>query len=432
MTEQILIDILFTIFATITQCAGFYVLLFGMLTPKYHKMLTFCLLTAASSILVSLPKPDWLYVVLSIAQVLIPALLLFKEKKRFCLLAVGVEYVTMFVLDAVVSNIILSIYGYYPNKLEVKTWDSLYCVFAMDILFFIIMIFVIALWNRFFRKAHINSVGLFFLFPLGQSIFIAACTYKTWTNSEKINYFENPILIIGVIVSFISDIVMLYALLENTRVQNMKQHISDMEREMLRQVSYYNTIAAQYKEIREYRHDIRNLITSAKLLVESDTNREIGQKLISSMEERAGKLDLPFYCNNPLVNAILWQKGIEAEEKGVEYMIDIAPDVSFGIENTDICSLLANMLDNALHESANTENGYVNVRAAKNDNMIFLEVKNSSNNIIAENSPKPKTKKVGDHGHGLEIIERIVHKYNGEFIFSSDGTAATAVASIIA
>ncbi len=58
--------------------------------------------------------------------------------------------------------------------------------------------------------------------------------------------------------------------------------------------------------------------------------------------------------------------------------------------------------------------------------MLFISVKNSCMALKKEGTRKLPTTKNGDHGYGMEIINKIAEKYNGDFAFTAENNIADA------
>lgn len=83
------------------------------------------------------------------------------------------------------------------------------------------------------------------------------------------------------------------------------------------------------------------------------------------------------------------------------------------------------MEEAAKHE----DNSFVTVTIRRKAGLLFIETTNNTDMTI-DTEDKPKTKKTGDHGHGTDIINRIVEKYNGAYVLNADGNTARSVVSL--
>ena len=189
-----------------------------------------------------------------------------------------------------------------------------------------------------------------------------------------------------------------------------------MEHEIELQYQYYENISNQFTEIREYRHDIKNLISATEMVLSDKSFRETGGEMLDALKERAENLGVQLICRNPIVNAVIWQKSKEAAENNIDFKINICKDEELLLDKTDICSVIANLLDNAIREEKKHNNSFIEITAKTDVGMVLVEVINTSDSVF-EGSDLPKTtKNDGCHGYGLEIVDKIAKKYNGSFV----------------
>lgn len=432
MNEQLLIDIIYFFTRYIVQVIMFYLALRLMLTPK-NKMCELICLTIFPALNVTLTLlienlASVLRIVILILLTVIPAILLFKEPKKRCIFAGIILILTVSVTDIFASAVILRQYGYYPFNIPVKNWDSAFVSLQSDFVFLMFIAPVCILWRKKFKEIQNRSIGLFFLFPVSQVLFLCACSYQSW-NSKNFNVFDNIFTIVAVVVSIVADIAMYRALVENSQIVKIKNRMIELERVQKMQYQYYKDLAKRYDEIRKYRHDINNLVSVAEALVENNISHSEGATLVDNMKSKACNMNIPVFCANPIVNTILWQKEQLANDNGVKFTVIPNLNETFPIDRIDLCSLFTNLADNALREAVNHKNAEVTVKASRNMGKLFIEVTNPASDTDVPDSEKPKsTKKEANHGHGIEIINRIAEKYDGTFILKiKDGKAVAKV-----
>ena len=89
---------------------------------------------------------------------------------------------------------------------------------------------------------------------------------------------------------------------------------------------------------------------------------------------------------------------------------------------TDICCILSNLLDNAIESAEKSSEKLLNIEffSHADRNMLFIEIENS-----CDNEPNMKNghlltakKDKSKHGIGLYSVEKTVKKYNGELYFN--------------
>jgi len=429
MTEQQIIDILFFLLRELLGNTMYFIFLASILTPKYNKWATITIQSATSLVIYHIVEKFNGNITFFVFVLIFTscALLFYREKKRYCLLATGIFFVTMIVSDLLISSLLLYIYGYYPMKQPVPNWTSITSTVFINIQMALTLAFVALLWKKFFTKKDIKSMGFFLLFPLSQTCFIGTFSKGTWENNELYAYSE-PLLIVSVILSVIADVVMYFALKDNSNMNSMRRRLAEIENEMEQQLKYYDAIAEKYTEIREYRHDILNLVSISEIMLEKKLSESESKAYIDEMKKKAETMEIPIYCNNPLVNAVLWQKQDAAGKSGIAFSAYIEQSEDFPIDRIDICSLMVNLVDNALRECENCQDPFVEIDVSRKINMLFISVKNSCAVLKSGKTRKLATTKNGDHGYGMEIINKIAEKYNGEFAFTAEnGTASASV-----
>ena len=432
--EQLIIDILFFIIYEVFNCTFLYVHLVFTLTPKYNRILTLVGCSVGNwvigKILFAVGNMPLRFIG-SILVVIIPALLLFKDSWQKKLLSATTQIGVFMIFDALVATLAVDYFGFMSNQMEVKNWACVFQALVFDTICAFLLGTVIIIWRKFVNNLQISSMTLFLVFPIGQAIALCGYYNHLWDNMNGVEKI-NPFLIVSIIVFIISDIFMFAALRSNSKMAEMKIKLNNMEHEIELQYQYYESISNQFTEIREYRHDIRNLIAAAEMVINDKSSYEAGKEMIESLKERADNLSVPLICQNPIVNAVIWQKSKEAAEKNIDFRVNIKKDETLNIERTDICSVVANLLDNAIREAENHKDSFVEINARTDIGMVFVEVKNTSDLIHTEEDLPETTKESGCHGYGLEIVDKISKKYDGSFVFKADGKIATAAFGAVA
>lgn len=430
--ERYLLETCYLLTRDLYQLFITYFAMSFMLKPRYHRaicVLASMLYSFASQqvITTAFPLLRGFGIVLSY---LLPALFLYKDRLMYRLFASGLLIVGSIIMDIGVSCFVMLIdVDLLVSLKTVHTWDTIVMVIAMNFFFTGGFLLIMAVWNHFFRKSHVKSLGLFVLFPVSQFFFFCACAYQTWTG-ERLDLISNPFILVAVVLSIAADILMYRALKQNTRTQELTQRLNDMQHEMDMQLQYYDGLADKMQEIREYRHDINNLIEVTEALLRSRTTSEDGRILLEELKEKTAGAKMPVFSGNPTVNAILYHKQQAAKELGLEFRVNMSVYEDFPFERSDICSIFANLLDNAIRGAAGTENGFTEVSASQSMGLMRIEVRNSTTKLLDSEKGRPATDKSEPekHGLGLEIVSNIAEKYDGKFMLTAgDGVARAAV-----
>lgn len=171
-------------------------------------------------------------------------------------------------------------------------------------------------------------------------------------------------------------------------------------------------------EIRKFRHDIKNhYAVMEELLHDKDYD-----KLQAYFDHLAARKTIfsTIQTGNRTVDAILNTKAAEAAACGVKLEAKCAVPPELPIEDTRLCSLLFNVLDNAIEAAAASSGKTVDLSLLRKDNLLLLRVRNSVDAKIAARPLSLRTTKpnASAHGYGIQIIHQIAAQYNGTCQFA--------------
>ena len=124
------------------------------------------------------------------------------------------------------------------------------------------------------------------------------------------------------------------------------------------------------------------------------------------------------FCDNEAANLILSAFAERAKECGVPMRIRAQIPKKLHVSESDLCVLLSNALENALHACQKLkEAGAIEVAAFVKNEKLFLEIKNSCNPGVVFVHGIPTTSQAG-HGIGVRSIWALVERYGGIYIFT--------------
>ena len=183
------------------------------------------------------------------------------------------------------------------------------------------------------------------------------------------------------------------------------------------QQAYYQEIESGQQTIRSLRHDMKNHLNIIRTFLQSKDYEDAGQYL--------NELDREFitfakvYCKNNTVNAVLSAKEQTARDNHIQSDFQVCLEKTPPIDNIDLCSLLANTLDNAIEACCKIPDHsmrFLTLKVRCKNNYFSFELVNSKVNAVIEESGHYRTSKndTSLHGIGLVSVERIVEKYGGD------------------
>lgn len=170
-------------------------------------------------------------------------------------------------------------------------------------------------------------------------------------------------------------------------------------------------------EILEFRHDIKNHLYIIQELLENGEIDKAKEYLnhINVIPETAGDRIL---LKNKSLEIILNQKKALAARKNITFSINVMCEVK--MKDIDICSVVSNMIDNALE--AVDEGGYIefSIKQDPESKGCFVKCVNTYSKTPQLRKGSFVSAKGHGHGLGIKIIRKISEKYHGKAVFNYD------------
>ena len=197
-----------------------------------------------------------------------------------------------------------------------------------------------------------------------------------------------------------------------------KQKESEMQVDM--QVRLYSEMMKKNRDIRKFRHDYKNNLFSLETFIENE-KYEDAKKYIEELNGSLEKTKNKYATGNFLADAIISDKADNAAEFKIE--IDFSGTIPVeGISNSDLCTILANSLDNAIRACESVAPCRIVIDSKENSKGVIIKIKNPVEKKVEIKDNKIKTTKSDkeNHGIGIENIRKTAEKYDGYVELSCD------------
>ena len=230
----------------------------------------------------------------------------------------------------------------------------------------------------------------------------------------------------AVILEFVdSFIVLLYVVFSLLTVEILRQK-GKAERENLMlsvaAAQAQKELARIYtaeKQTAIYLYDLRHHMNFIRVCIDEE-RYEDAKEYINKICNQAESYKVVKYCKNEAVNIILSYYVERVKEQNTEIAVNVTAEDFSRFQITDLCSLISNALENAVHDCEKTENGYIKVKIYEKNKKLCINIANSlCENIVFENH-MPVAKNAG-HGIGVKSMASVVEKYGGVYGFFADG-----------
>lgn len=245
------------------------------------------------------------------------------------------------------------------------------------------------------------------------------------------NYpFENELkrILFSVLIIFITTflIIIIFSLLMNVASNNYYTALNSLlEKQVAAQISHYEKLEKLNSDMRTFRHDYINHLSSINALIGEGCYSD-AQNYIDKLTESTHRNEAIFLTGNRLADAILTDKSDSCKD-----FADIEFDgcITDKIENSDICIILANALDNAVEACKKCpERGKISIAAQIRQGYWTMTMRNPTVGADSEGIMKTSKEDEKNHGFGLLSIEKAVKKYDGTMAVSiKDGIFEMAV-----
>lgn len=281
---------------------------------------------------------------------------------------------------------------------------------------------IIRCFSRKKSKSAISKCTIgYLLMPLSQiSLFLVlGATLSEFSNYGVTYDFTNDYkFAIPVSVTFAIALLAdwyIFSMVDKTEKTN-KKNIELIAQNNKNEIEYDHImrITKDNHELRKIRHDIINQHLSVSTLLNNNAINDAINMLNSIDENIYDKIPVS-YCSNNLLNAIFQFEASKASNMKVTLKIDAMCPDTINIADNDLCSLLTNVIDNAIEAATKTDNKNVKIICKKVNNNFVIHVENSfsENNKKKSNFFTSSKQNAAMHGIGMDIVKQIVKKYNG-------------------
>jgi len=278
-------------------------------------------------------------------------------------------------------------------------------------------IILILLMHRFSTEALLYVPKFCIVLIVAISIFgcISQFVYRsmldyTEFNTEAYNAIICACLWLLELMAYYMCYIVAYEYSQNMDLLAM-QHKTEIDK------SVYKFSQQNYEEMCALRHEIKNHNAYMKALL---MNKEY-DKLEEYFQE--GLVDTTdFYkgveCGNLVINNIMNYEITKAKSYGVTVESQIVVPAKLPIRDTDLCSLIANLLDNAIEACGSRKcfEPTIRIHIKQENSYLFIRVMNPIDDSVPDEERLTlKSTKINTraHGYGTKVINMIVERYNG-------------------
>lgn len=211
-------------------------------------------------------------------------------------------------------------------------------------------------------------------------------------------------------------------LLINTLVtRNVHKENEKLAKQFLEsQNEHYQYLEKREHETKKFRHDIKNHLILLENLINNQKYDE-AENYLETINEKVSTFSNQISVNNGIADAILNRFYTEAREKDITLKVSGHFPMDCYITAYDICTILSNLLSNAILAEIEAEGEEVLVNIKYTDDKVLLTIENDYAHELDEVDGVFKTTKKDSlgHGYGLSNVKECVEKNGGNLSIST-------------
>lgn len=304
--------------------------------------------------------------------------------------------------------------GMITESTPSEAMSDIHIMLFISIIYVLIVFFIYRIYSMILSSRELLSLRLkemlFIVLLTIFEFFVLYCFTKTKT-SLNVN-----LLIITVLGFLILDIYVAYIVNAVASGYKNKYELEAIKMQSEIQSAHYEELNNKYIETQCMVHDIEKHISAIEKLSKDKNFNEAAQYTEKLRNELKRHKNI-FECSNKILSAVMSQKILLAESKGINVETKIEDIPLDFIDETDITSIFANLMDNAIEACDEiTDKKFISVKMCRINDFLYIDLMNSFSGNIIQNNGKLKSTKVGHKGYGMTSIQMAIEKYDGYMV----------------
>ena len=172
-------------------------------------------------------------------------------------------------------------------------------VLSVTAIFFLIFLVV---WKKIVEKESfdVSIIIVFSVFPVSQLLMITAINEQAFRNMTLYTGW----ILAAAILGSVADGVLLYTLLRQQQLQELKLRLSEVQSTWEMARNHYHEIETRREEFAKIRHDMRNQqMVLQELLHQGEYEK--AEKMLETLTDTVAATTEYIYCGDPVFNAIM-------------------------------------------------------------------------------------------------------------------------------
>lgn len=285
----------------------------------------------------------------------------------------------------------------------------------------VLLYILLFLLSKLFRKINLSTpfslspskAALILYFPTGFLLFFGISSSTDIYENWQIAILSGILLTnLPIIYYFLATIIHSY---EDQR------KLDDALTQTRTQLARYRYSLEVQEQVKKERHELKNNYFYIQTLLADKKYDQLDTYISQAIGEKMSKLT-DIQTGNTLIDYLLNRKIQEAQKFHIKTYTEIIIPDQLSINEEVLCTILLNLLDNAIEASKQEDTPDIQIVIKCVQNYLLCKISNNVNsNILAEN-PDLVTSKAdaSNHGLGIKIIRSAVESQNGLLNFECE------------
>ncbi len=225
-------------------------------------------------------------------------------------------------------------------------------------------------------------------------------------------------------MSFVCSTAYLVFVLQTSRENQLRNQLEQEQENLNLQVTQamreIELLRESQQQASTYRHDLRHHLQYLLACLENERHEQAKDYIHEICTEIEGN-KVTTYCENEAANLIFSAFAGRANEQDISMKIRAEIPRIVAVAESDLCILLSNALENALHACQKRRekglSGTIEVSVYEKNGKLFFQITNSCDSDVIFEKGVPVTNTPG-HGIGIRSICTLVERYRGIYHFS--------------
>ncbi len=330
------------------------------------------------------------------------------------ILQIIIFLVSYAICDIIISSFMSIVIGYMPLYGNNSILYLLNILIVLTFMMIINNLLIILFKKQEEFDSPLRKYILLLILPIVNFITIdIILILPTYKLNPKVIYY---LILFMAIISILINISVIYIYHSVSKSDRLERNIALMKQHDNMQYNYYQQLEVEYNNSQKIVHDIKNHIKVIERLYSMDQFSE-GLEYAQKIYDIVDQLGMKFKSNNRILNIIVNEKIKLCELYNIKFIYTVENVNLDFISETDITSIFANILDNAIEACLKIKNKdrQVEFRLYHFNEMIVINLINSIEAVPARNGDEFISTKENHKAIGLSNVQACVCKYDGDF-----------------